>query len=229
MKYRFLIVLACWFCSISSSFTNPFHRTINLPLLEFPVSGKSDFAVILFTGDGGWKPLVNSVTTYLNSKNIPVIALNIREYLHAEKKPEQIAKDLEMMIDTINKKWNISNIVLLGYSMGAEVLPFAAGAMKESYINKIKDLIMIAPGQNACFKIKLIFYIVDTDEGTDIVAELKKHKVKKMYCICDDRRISLYKNNLEGIIDYTLIPGGHHFHKDYLRLGKTIGKRLQLE
>jgi type IV secretory pathway VirJ component len=200
-----------------------------LPLIEFPVKAGHPYFVILFSGDGGWRGIDQAVTDYLNSKNIPVVGINVKKYLWSEKSPQRIALDIESLIQTYCAKWGVSNAVLIGYSMGAEILPHSVNKLNEAFIKKIEDMILIAPAQNACFKIKLIFYAYDTNEGKPIIDELKKLKIKRAFCICDDHKISLCKSGLDGVIDYTLLLGGHHFDKDYNQLNKIIGKRLFLE
>src|ERR1035437_7955669 len=77
----------------------------NLPVLEFPVENGPNYFVILFSGDGGWKTIDQSMTNNLNAGKISVVALNMMKYLWTEKSPLQIAKDLEKLIDFYTKKW----------------------------------------------------------------------------------------------------------------------------
>jgi len=201
----------------------------NLPILEFPATSSSNYFVLLFSGDGGWKTIDQSITANLNSKKVPVVALNMMKYLWSEKKPLQIAKDMEGLIDTYLKKWNKQYVVIIGYSMGAEVLPFALNVTNIYYLSKIKDLILIAPAQKAMFKIKVKNYLLDSNEGQEVLPEIRKLKVLDKYCICDDKKYSLCKANIEGIIEYTILSGGHHFDGDFKTLNKLVNKRLNLE
>lgn len=199
-----------------------------LPLVESPVTAKHNTMVIFFSGDGGWRELDQAVTAYLNSKNIPVVGVNTKKYLWEEKKPAEIADDIQTLIKKYGTLWKASNVVLLGYSMGAEILPHSVNELEPAYAEKIKDMILIAPAQNACYEIKLIFYAYDTNEGEPIIDQLKKLKIKNAYCICDDHKISLCKSGLDGVIDHTELTGGHHFDGDYDVLCGVIGKRLNL-
>jgi type IV secretory pathway VirJ component len=197
-----------------------------IPLLEFPAKPEHDYFVLLFSGDGGWRGLDLALANNLNHENIPVVGINTKKYLWDGKTPQSIALDIEHLILTYCSKWKVSKVVLMGYSMGAEILPHSVNQLNDVFVKSIKDMILIAPDQNACFEVKLIFYAYDTNEGQPIINELKKLKVKKAYCICDDHKISLCKSGLDGIIDYTLITGGHHFDGDYDKLNKVIMKRL---
>jgi type IV secretory pathway VirJ component len=216
-------------CFHSSLFAQKVQPTGNLPVIESRSNATNSYYVILLTGNGGWKSLVQSVTFYLNSKNVSVVAINTQKYLWSEKEPAQIACDIESLIDNFFNKWGQKKIVLMGYSMGAEVLPFAVNCMKEKYIGEINDLILIGPWQKATFEVKLTDYLYEDNKGLDIYPELLKLKTGKGYIICDDNEFSICKKNLEGVIDHNFLGGGHHFGHDYTALSKLIGKRLNLE
>jgi type IV secretory pathway VirJ component len=203
--------------------------TKNMPVIESRSEGQQDYYVILFTGNGGWKPLVKAITQYLNSQDVSVVAINSYKYFRSEKKPEQIACDLEGIIDRYNIKWNMGKVVLLGYSMGAEVIPFAVNRLDKKYTDMLQDIVMIAPWQKATFKDKWIDHLIDIDKGFDINVEIDKMEYKNAFIICDDNKISLCHEQLDNKIDPEVLEGGHHFGGDYLRLSKLIGKRLKLE
>jgi type IV secretory pathway VirJ component len=213
----------------SSLFGQSMKPTAKLPLIECQSKGNSDFYIIFLTGNGGWKDLAQSVTRYLNSKNISVVAINTKKYLWSEKVPDQIACDLETLIDRFSDKWGQTKVVLLGYSMGAEVIPFAVNCMEDEYRNKLSNIILIGPWQKATFKVNLLDYVMEVNKGKDIYAELLKMKTKMTYIICDDNDISICKKGLDGVVDHDLLTGGHHFGGDYGTLSGLIGRRLNLE
>jgi type IV secretory pathway VirJ component len=153
----------------------------------------------------------------------------MKKYLLSEKQPAQIACDLETLVERYNSKWGKTKVVFIGYSMGAEVLPFAVDCMDNKYMNELKDLILIGPWQKATFKTRLRDFIFEINKGTDIYTELLKLKTKKAYVICDDNKFSICHKDMERVIDHDLLGGGHHFGGDYLTLSKLIGKRLNLE
>jgi type IV secretory pathway VirJ component len=205
------------------------HSTENMPLIENHSEGKSNYYVILLSGNGGWRDLDKSLTAYLNSKNISVLGLNTKQYLLSEKKPEQIAFDLETLMDRYDFKWKHDKVVLIGYSMGAEILPFVVNRMDERYTKKIQNIILIGPWQKATFKVKLADYIYETNEGEEIYPELLKVKHINTYVICDDNEYALCLKPIDGKVDHDELSGGHHFGGDYDALSKLIGKRLKLE
>lgn len=210
-------------------FGQEFHATANMPVIINSSEGKTDYYVIFLSGNGGWRDLDKSLTAYLNSKKIPVLGINTKQYLLSEKKPEQIAFDLETLMDQYDIKWKRDKIVLIGYSMGAEILPFAVNRMNVRYTKKIRNIILIAPWQKATFKVKLADYFYEVNEGDEIYPELLKVKHINTYIVCDDNEYSLCLKPIDGIVDHNELPGGHHFGGDYDALSKLIGKRLKLE
>ena len=210
-------------------FAQKLQPTRKLPLLEFKSAGNSDYYVIFFTGNGGYRTLAHSVTNYLNSKKLSVLAINTKKYLWTEKKPQQIAIDLETLIDRYNNTWGLKKVVLIGYSMGAEVIPFAVNCMEDKYKHELSDIILIGPWQKATFKINLLDFFFEINKGADIYTELLKMKVITPYIICDDNKISICKKDVEGFIDSDILKGGHHFGGDYISLSRLIGRRLNLE
>ena len=221
-----LLSTVCLTASLSAQELKP---TRNMHLIESVSDTNLDFYVIFLTGNGGWRNLAQAITGYLNSKNVSVVAVNTKKYMWKEKEPSQIACDLESLIDRYNLKWGKSKVVMLGYSMGAEDLPFAVDCMKDSYLHYINDLILIGPWQRATFKINLLDYVMELNKGLDIYTELRKMKMKTGYVICDDNEMSICQKNLDNVIDHDLLGGGHHFGGDYVTLSKMIGKRLSLE
>jgi type IV secretory pathway VirJ component len=223
------ILIICNISSFSSLFCQQLQPTKNLPIIESKSTGNNNFYVILFTGNGGWLNLAKSITSYLNSKNVSVLAINTEKYLHKEKKPAQIACDLEALIDRYNIIWGQNKIILMGYSMGAEIIPFTVNCLDNKYFDEISDLILIAPWQKAAFKDKLAYHLFDSDNGDDIYTELIKIKSKKCYIVCDDNKYSICYKPIDGVDDHDFLGGGHHFGGDYGALSKLIGKRLKLE
>jgi type IV secretory pathway VirJ component len=224
---KVLLFSSFFFCSLL--FGQELQPTKKLPLIESISERNNDYYIIFLTGNGGWRNLAQSVTQYLNSKNVSVLAINIKKYLWSEKKPAQIACDLQVLIDRYNDKWGQRRVVFLGYSMGAEVLPFAINCMEDKYIEALNDIILIGPWQKATFKVNLLDYIMEVNKGADIYSELLKMKTKTGYIICDDNDISICNKGLDGVIDHDLLGGGHHYGGDYMALSKLIGKRLNLE
>jgi len=98
------------YLSLFNTFCPESKTTKNLPVIECSSDGNNDYYVVLLTGNGGWRNLVQSVTHYLNLKNVSVLAINTKKYLWSEKKPAQIGCDLENLIERCNIIWGRLNL-----------------------------------------------------------------------------------------------------------------------
>ncbi len=201
----------------------------NIPVIECLATGQGDFFVIFLTGNGGYNNLEKTINDDLNSRNISVIVVNSKKYFWYEKSRAQMARDLETLIDRFNAKPAEKKTVLIGYSMGADILPFAFNSLADNYKRKISDMIMIGPGQKAVFKIRPWDFLFNEDKGTEILPELYKIKSRISYIICDDSEYSICRQDIKGFADHDLLGGGHHFSRDYKPLSKLILKRLGLK
>jgi len=199
-----------------------------IPTIESASAGKSDYYVIFLTGDFGFLNFDKAIVRYLNIKNVSVVVVNSKSYFRSAKSPAQLGHDLGYLINQYNRKWNQHKVVLMGYSMGAEVIPFAVNRLDEKSKLQLRDIILIAPGQKAIFRLKPTDYLFEEKKGTDIYTELVKMKAQKSYIICDDSPFSIRRKNLDGVSDHDLLGGGHHFGHNYALLSKLIGRRLNL-
>jgi len=212
-----------------SLFAQNVHTTKNFPIKESIANGNCGFYVIFLTGDFGFLNFDKTIVHDLNAKKVSVVVLNSMKYFRSSKSPSQLSADLGSIIDQYNRKWNQHKVVIMGYSMGAEVIPFAINRLDEKSRHQLMDIILIAPGQKTIFRLKPTDYLFEGKKGTDIYSELLKMRDQRSYIICDDSEFSLCRKNLEGVSDNDFLGGGHHFGRNFLLLSKLIERRLNLE
>ena len=215
--------------SIPSLLAEKVQTARNIPAKESVSSGNCDYYVIFFTGDFGYLNFDKAIVHYLNVKNVSVVVINSKNYFRSAKNPVQLGRDFGYIINQYNKKWNQHKVVLMGYSMGAEVIPFAINHLDEKTRLQVMDVVLIAPGQKAIFRLKPTDYLFEEKKGTDIYTELVKMRALRPYIICDDSPYSIRRKNLDGVSDHDFLGGGHHFGHNYMLLSKLIGRRLNLE
>ena len=217
------------FCLNSSLFAQKVHTIRKLPTIECVSQGSNDFYVVFLTGDFGFNKFDKAIVHYLNVKKVSVVVLNTERYFWSKKNPSQLGHDLDAIVNRYSSKWGRNKVVFMGYSMGAEVLPFAINQLSEKSKTQVLDNILIAPSQKAIFRLKPTDYLFEEKKGTDIYSELLKMKPQRSYILCDDHVLSLCRKNLEGISDHDFLGGGHHFIHHFKLLTGLIGKRLNLE
>ena len=96
-----------------------------LPINTVPAAGDSTKPLVLYiTGDGGWNKFSKNLSQAFADKGYPVVALNAKDYFWKKKTPTQAATDITSLIKAYQVNWKRKKIILLGYSFGADVMPF---------------------------------------------------------------------------------------------------------
>lgn len=196
----------------------------NLPLIEVAATAEPDenslpdtFAVLL-TGDGGWAEIDKSLAKILASKGIPTIALDSLSYFWKNRTPVDTAKDVDDIINIYREKWHKHKIILIGYSFGADVLPFIANKLSPDTQKDISLVALLGMGKTASFKFRLSSWInADTNENRlPILPELKAMEWANSVCIygIDDPESNCSTATSIGVKAIAM-NGDHHFDKKY--------------
>src|SRR5258706_9284946 len=77
--------------------------------------------IFYISGDGGFNKFSASFMQTLSKQGYAVIGLNAKDYFWSRKKPQEAANAIEAAINESNRQWKKKNIVLIGYSFGADV------------------------------------------------------------------------------------------------------------
>ena len=110
---------------LASATSAPTAGIADLPLVELPAEQRGPLLAIILSGDGGWRDLDKTIGEKLQSDGVSVVGWDSLRYFWSRKSPEQTARDLGAVIDTYVTRWGASKVALVGYSFGADVLPFA--------------------------------------------------------------------------------------------------------
>jgi type IV secretory pathway VirJ component len=131
-----------------------------LPLVEVPVGtgasvGASDAFAIIVSGDGGWAGLDRDIARAFVAQGIPVVGLDSLRYFWHEHTPEQTARDLAAIIQNYRQRWNRQAVHLVGYSFGADVLPFLVNRLPQQLAADVRSVTLVAPSESATFEIHI--------------------------------------------------------------------------
>jgi type IV secretory pathway VirJ component len=128
----------------------------DLPLVESPLPAGSAaptrFAVLL-SGDGGWAGLDRSIAASFQQHGIPVVGIDSLRYFWHERTPEQTARDVAAVIAHYASAWHCQQVDLVGYSFGADVLPFVVNRLPPQLVASIATLTLVGPSSSATFEI----------------------------------------------------------------------------
>src|SRR5262249_17511241 len=128
----------------------------DLPLITVPAKGRSDRLAVFYSGDGGWASLDKAVSAQLAAAGVTVVGVNPRADLWGKRSPDEAAADLRRILEFyLHDQPMQEQVLLIGYSTGAEVLPFMANRLSDALRARIALIALIAPGRNTTFEIHL--------------------------------------------------------------------------
>jgi type IV secretory pathway VirJ component len=196
--------------------------TLELPAVG-PEAGAS-FAIFI-TGDGGWAALDREVSKRLAKADVPVIGWDARAYFWTRRTPEAAAADLGRLIRRYRTEWKREHVVVVGYSRGADVLPFLVSRLAPEERAALQAVVLLGPGRTIDFEFHLTDFLSDPDPKTSraVPPEVAKLRGLKLLIIHGDRDDASCAAELAPDVGrFAKVPGDHHFARDYDLLARLI-------
>jgi type IV secretory pathway VirJ component len=196
-----------------------------LPLVEVPAeSAGPDSLAFIITGDGGWARLVRTVAAGLAAQGIPVVGLNSLRYFRTERSAEECAAALELILRHYLAAWHRERIVLIGYSRGADLLPFMASRLPPDLRGRVDVIALLGPGTTTSFRIHLLDWVLHRSSGTvGTRSEIEKLGDFNILCVYgSDEKDSACPGLPAGLARLEERRGGHHFDGDYAAIAGSI-------
>ena len=200
----------------------PFHSDLPLTLISAPAN---DLPLIFaISGDGGWTSFDEDLSRKLAEKGIPVIGLDAQKYFWQRKDPAQTAAVIAQAIEHYLTTWNKQSVILIGYSFGADVVPFIAGHFPPYLKSKLQSVICLSPDQTTAFEIRLADMLeLKTTETYSVLQAMKSIQAYHPVCIFGSQEDPALRNRFaETKAKIVVLPGNHHFNNDYETIARYI-------
>jgi type IV secretory pathway VirJ component len=199
----------------------------DLPLAIVPSrqSGCQKGLAVLYSGDGGWRDLDRSLADILAAKGMGVVGVDALRYYWKEKKPEVAARDLTRVIRYYGDQWQCNRIVLIGFSFGADVLPFIASRLPAELRSRVVLMTLLSPERTTAFEIQMNGWLGgQAKAGIPIAPEARKLEGIKVQCVYgqNEGADSLCTDSTAGPLTVVAKSGGHHFDQNYGELADDI-------
>ena len=204
--------------------TPPTTGIAKLPLIELPAEPSGPLLAIVLSGDGGWRDLDKTISEKLQSAGVSVVGWDCLRYFWSRKSPEQVARDLGAIIDTFLSRWGGSKVALVGYSFGADVLPFAYDRLSPETKAHIVQLSLLGFATAADFEIR-VAGLVGAGPGKEALltepalAPIDPTMIQCFYGADEDDTACQF---LQGKAEVIRTAGGHHFDGNYGALARRI-------
>ena len=204
--------------------TSPPTGIAKLPLIELPAEQSGPLLAIVLSGDGGWRDIDKTVSEKLQSAGVSVVGWDCLRYFWSRKSPEQVARDLGAVVDTFLSRWGGSKVVLVGYSFGADVLPFAYDRLSPETKSHIVQLSLLGFSTAADFEIRVAGLVGagPSKEALPTEPTLAPIDPTMIQCFYGADEDDTACRSLQGKAEVIRTAGGHHFDGNYGALAQRI-------
>jgi type IV secretory pathway VirJ component len=207
------------------------HELKDLPLVEVLPKGPSrDMMAVILSGDGGWAGIDRELGNALASHGVPVVGLNSLQYFWTRRTPEGAAQDLERILRHYLAVWDKQSTILIGYSLGADVLPMLTNRLPSDTLNRVKLIALLGLDSS----VDLQFHVTDwlglpnRNPSQPVLPEVEKLKGENILCFYgDDEGDSLCRKLDASLARVVMLKGGHHFGGDYRTITEEILKEIR--
>jgi type IV secretory pathway VirJ component len=198
----------------------------DLPVIEVPALPNTppgdEFAIIM-SGDGGWAGLDRDIAAALSAKGIPVVGLDSLRYYWSARTPQGLAADTDRMIRYYLAHFGKRRVLLIGYSQGADVLPFAVNRLPAATKAHVALAAILGMSEHALFEFHVSNWLSDDKSGPETLPEVNRMSGMPVLCIYgEDEHDSLCPKLDPRKFDVVRLKGGHHFDGNYSGLADQI-------
>lgn len=196
-----------------------------LPLVEVPAAPgtASDTFAILLSGDGGWAGLDKQVAAAMAARGIAVVGFDSLRYFWSRRTPQGLADDLDRVLHHYAAHWQRRHAVLVGYSQGADVLPFALNRLPAASRALVARTVLMGLGQKASWEFHLTNWLGGDRDAIPILPEASRLQAATTLCLYgEDESDSLCPQLPASSAMARKLPGGHHFNGAHDRLAMMI-------
>ena len=205
----------------------------DLPVTEVPATAPAngpdgDLFVVMISGDGGWAALDQGVTKELAAHGIPTAGLNSLKYFWHARDADITAKDVNRIVARYAAKWHRQRVILIGYSFGADVMPFVFNRLPEETRARVASVNLLGLGPAATFEVTVGEWLPGADaKGDPVVPEVLRMPKTPLLCVRgkdeDDSTCPALEKSGATMVT---IGEGHHFSGLHADITAAILKKV---
>jgi type IV secretory pathway VirJ component len=201
----------------------------DLPLVELPSATGNPMLAVVISGDGGWAGIDRQIGATFASEGIPVVGLNSLQYFWKARSPDQAGADLTRILRHYLDSWKASRVLLVGYSRGADVLPFMVSRLPADLRSRVQLVALLGLSHEAGFE----FHFADLLEasgtrGRPTLPEIRRLRGLKLMCLYGtDETDTACPDLPPDLASVLAVSGGHHFGGAYKEITGRILRTAQ--
>lgn len=197
-----------------------------LPIVTLGAKVPSNRFAVMITGDGGWRRIDQKITDRLRAAGIPIVGFIASDYYRKRRSPDESACALERVIRYYRIQWRRSKVLLIGYSRGADVLPFMVSRLPRDLRESTQLIALLGLEPTIDFKYSPAWSLgayMHKEPQFPVRPEVEKLRGQNVLCIFGAKE----KDSLCHVLNPRLFkivaePGGHHFAGKYRDIADII-------
>lgn len=213
-------------CTATLAQTPPADALAGVPITELPATGAAgDTLAVIYSGDGGWRDLDKQIGEALARDGIPVVGIDSLRYFWHTRRPEGLAHDLRHVLAHYGRLWGTRRVLLIGYSFGADVLPFIVSRLPPDVRRDVVQVSLLGLSSRATFQFHVSDWLRTAPRPGDpaVLPEAAKLDLGRVQCFYGEEEPDTLCPELgRRGAEVVRTTGGHHFDGDYGALARRI-------
>ncbi|MEO7964667.1 MAG: AcvB/VirJ family lysyl-phosphatidylglycerol hydrolase [Gemmatimonadaceae bacterium] len=188
-----------------------------LPVTLVPSHIKGSDLALLITGDGGYVAADRRLAEALTKSGVRVVARDARAYLSRKHSPDEAAADAARLLRRSLAAWKRQRVLLIGYSRGADIMPFIANRLPSALRERVDLIAMLSPASRASFKFHWRVLLFDTVRPTDlpVLPELERLRGEQIRCVYGEKEKEQFCPSLDsGLVHVVEREGSNRIAAD---------------
>ena len=201
----------------------------DLPLTVVPAAAGTTSAWfgVFLSGDGGWVGLDRGVSDELARRGIPVIGWDSLKYFWTPRTPAGASQDLDRVLRHYAGAWNKSHALLIGYSQGADTMPFMVNRLPAATRTMVGLTTLLGLSDSALFEFHVTNWLGNPAGGLPTAPELAAWHGSPYLCLFGEDDGDAACGQPTGRDGSAVkMAGGHHFGGSYDEIAGEIFKHL---
>lgn len=210
-----------------SSLVDAIEPFAKLPAVDLPATTTPPKAVAIFiSGDGGWRDIDKTMGEWLSTQGIHVVGLDALRYFWSKRTPQELATDITTLVKGADPQRTLP-VMLIGYSFGADTLPFAYPLLPKELQDRTKVIALMAPSFSTSFQVTISGWLGIDDSGYPIPPAIAALPPERVICVYgkDEDDSACTDPAVKGVTTIET-DGGHHFDGDYAGLARQFLDKL---
>jgi type IV secretory pathway VirJ component len=142
------------------------------------------------------------------------VGLDSKKYFWKRSTPEVTASDIAKALSFYGKEWGREKFVLIGYSLGAEIVPFIVNGLPEEIKSHVESAVLLSPATTTDFEIHIsnMLGMGNRQNTYNTINEIIKMQSIPTLIIFGDGEKTEIPELLSGTsVTIRKLPGDHHY------------------